>query len=62
MQTYVISYETNYGLSVIIINTDKGENHAKELALKKGAWDTLEIEKLNTSVEGCVFHENTRSG
>jgi hypothetical protein len=57
MKTYIVKYDTNYGMGIIVINTAKGIDYAKELADKSGAWDGFEIEELNTKDEGLVYSE-----
>lgn len=56
MKTFIISYNTNYGLGVMIINSLNLES-ARILAKSSGAWDRFEIEELDKKTEGLVFHE-----
>lgn len=57
MKTYIVKYDTNYGMGIIIINTNKGAKYAKKLAVKSGAWDGFQIDELNTKDEGLVYSE-----
>jgi len=56
MKTYIANWDTNYGLSVIVINA-KNREDAKKIAEEKGAWDGYELDELDTSNEGVVFFE-----
>ena len=57
MKTFIVSFKTNYGLSVMIINSENVEI-AKKLAKEHGAWDGFEIEELNKE-SGIVFIEHS---
>ena len=57
MKTFIVSFKTNYGLSVMIINSENVEI-AKKLANEHGAWDGFEIEELNKE-PGIVFIEHS---
>lgn len=57
MKTFIVSFTTNYGLSVMIINSEDVEI-AKKLAKEHGAWDGFEIEELNKE-PGIVFIEHS---
>ena len=59
MKTYIASWDTNYGLSVIVINANNKED-AKKIAEEKGAWDGYDIDELDTSSKGVVFFEQNQ--
>ena len=54
MKTFVINYETNYGVSVLIINSESLEE-AGELAKLRGVWDGYEIEEVSHDDVGLIF-------
>ena len=56
MKTFVVTYTTNYGLSLYIINSESIDK-AKEEALLNGAWSGFDIEELDTYTEGVVFKD-----
>lgn len=62
MKTYLITFETNYGESGIIITTDKGIEYVKKQAEPLGAWDAYSIEEINTTEEGSFCYVNFVSG
>ncbi|MHA2366830.1 MAG: hypothetical protein ACXAC7_22960 [Candidatus Hodarchaeales archaeon] len=58
MKTFIIDWETNYGLEVMVINTFTKEG-AEDIAKKKGAWDGYNITLLDAKKEGVVFYEGS---
>ena len=54
MKTYIANWDTNYEISVIVINANN-KDEAKKIAEEKGAWDGYEIDELDVSSKGVVF-------
>ncbi|NIV11493.1 MAG: hypothetical protein GWN62_09480 [Aliifodinibius sp.] len=60
MKTFAISFETNYGLSVMIVNA-YSMKEAKEIALSRGAWEDMDGVEIDKNKHGLVFSEWTDS-
>lgn len=58
MKTFIVNWQTNYGLSVMLINSDDIES-AKIIAKEKGAWNGFEIEEVDTITKGVTFFEGS---
>lgn len=56
MKTFIVTYTTNYGLAVMVINSENIENARKEAELN-GAWESYDIEELDLKTKGIVFEE-----
>ena len=56
MKTFTVTYPTNYGIGIIILNSESIEK-AIFIAKGNGAWDGFNIEELDTNKEGIVFKE-----
>ncbi len=56
MRTYIVHWDTNYGLSIILINANN-EEEAKKIAEYEGAWAGYYIEELDIHSSGVVFFE-----
>lgn len=56
MKTFIVTYTTNYGLAVMIINSQSLET-AELTAIEKGAWPGFSIEELDKDSEGLVYNE-----
>lgn len=54
MKTFIVTYTTNYGLGVMIINNENIKI-AKVIAKENGAWDGFDIEELDKKQKGIVF-------
>ena len=56
MKTYIANWDTNYGLSVIVINANNKED-AKKIADDKGfsVCDGYELDELDVSSKGVAF-------
>lgn len=58
MKTFIVNWRTNYGLCVMLINSDDIES-AKIIAKEKGAWNGFEIEEVDKLTEGVTFFEGS---
>ena len=58
MKTFIVNWKTNYGLSVMLINSDDIES-AKIIAKEKGACNGFEIEEVDKLTEGVTFFEGS---
>lgn len=58
MKTFIVTYTTNYGLAVMLINNENIEM-AKIIAKENGAWDGFGIEELDKVSKGIVFREES---
>jgi len=58
MKTFIVTWRTNYGLDVMLINSDDVES-AKIIAKEKGAWNGFEIEEVDKLTEGVTFFEGS---
>lgn len=56
MKTFIVTYRTNYGLAVMLINNEDIKM-AKIIAKENGAWDGFDIEELDKISKGIVFRE-----
>jgi hypothetical protein len=56
MKTFIVTYMSNYGLCVMIINNENIEM-AKIIAKENGASDGFDIEELNKIEKGIVFKQ-----
>jgi hypothetical protein len=54
MKTFIVTYDTNYGLAVMVINNENLEM-AKIIAKENGAWDGFFIEELDKDKKGVIF-------
>ena len=58
MKTFIANWKTNYGLDVMLINSEDIES-AKIIAKEKGAWTEFEIEEIDILTEGVTFYEGS---
>ena len=58
MKTFIVHWYTNYGLCVMLINSDDIES-SKIIAKEKGAWNEFEIEEVDKLTEGVTFFEGS---
>ena len=58
MKTYTVSWYTNYGLSVMVINASSKEG-VEKIVEEEVAWDGYEIDELDTTSKGMVFLKTT---
>jgi hypothetical protein len=58
VKTFIVTYRTNYGLSVMLINSDDIES-AKFIAKEKGAWNGFEVEEVDLLTKGVIFWEES---
>ena len=58
MKTFIVNWRTNYGLCVMLINSDDIES-AKIIAKEKDAWNGFEIEEVDKLTEGVTFFEGS---
>jgi hypothetical protein len=56
MKTFIVTYTTNYGLAVMIINNESIEM-AKIIAKENGAWHGFDIKELDKNKKGIIFRE-----
>ena len=56
MKTFIVTYTTNYGLAVMLINNEDIEM-AKIIAKENGAWDGFDIKELDKISKGIVFRD-----
>ena len=58
MKTFIINWNTNYGLSVMAVNAFTKEA-AENIAKEKGAWKGYEVTEIDNKKEGIVFFEGS---
>lgn len=58
MKTFIVTYTTNYGLAVMLINNEDIEN-AKIIAKENGALDGFDIEEIDKISKGIIFSEGS---
>jgi hypothetical protein len=58
MKTFIVTWRTNYGLGVMLINSDNIES-AKIIAKENNAWNGFEIEEIDTVTKGFTFGEES---
>ena len=58
MKTFIVTYTTNYGLAVMLINNEDIEN-AKIIAKENGALDGFSIEEIDKITKGIIFSEGS---
>lgn len=56
MKTFIVTYTTNYGLGVMVINNENIDI-AKKIADENGAWAGFEIHEIDKNQKGIVFRE-----
>lgn len=58
MKHFIVSWQTNYGLSVMLINIED-EERARIYAKENGAWPGFDIEEIDLTQKGIVFQASS---
>lgn len=63
MQSFIVTYRDNYGLNVMIINSENIENAKLIASEKTGLKNTIisgyDIEEIDLNTKGIVFNEGS---